>query len=247
MSVGNSSGFVGAIRIDLRRLHETWMELVYPRQRNADQTVLGKWKPQTSGSLLLYRLWSALGVPVTALLYPIVLLGYALRFQARRLDTAVTRIGILGVVVLSVVVWGALTALAQFQITMTSGGVIAVLAAGIVATIAAVLAVVTSRMGGRFSTVLVSYPLAITAILLPPVVAALYSEAAATVIFPQSTSLAKWLLDNVLTFGGINTYLRQQYDLRGIAYVGMWFGLAVPLGWIVGLTVSLANYVRPGE
>ena len=245
MSAANASGFVGAIRIDLKRLHETWMELVYPRQRNADQTVLGKWQPDSTGSRVLYKLWSALGVPVVALLYPVVLFGYFLRFQARRLDSAVTRIGILGVTVLSVVVWGALTLVAQFQIEMTSGGVLAVLAAGIVATVAAILAVVTSRIGGRVSTVLVSYPLAMTAIFLPPVVAGLYSEALANVVFPRSTSLAEWILDNVLTFQGINTYLRQSYDLTGVAYVGMWFGLAVPVGWILGLVVSLANYVRP--
>lgn len=247
MSTANASGFVGAIRIDLKRLHETWMELLYPRQRNADQTVLGKWKPDTTGSKIAYTLWSALGYPVVALLYPFVLFGYFLRFQARSIDSAVTRIGVLGVIVLSVVVWGALTLLAQFRIEMTSGGVIAVLAAGIVATVAAVLAVVTSRIGGRISTILVSYPFAITAIFLPPVVAGLYSEALANVVFPNSESLAEWILDNILAFGGINEYLRRSYDLRGFAYVGMWFGLAVPVGWILGLIVSLANYVRPGR
>lgn len=223
------------------------MELVYPRQRNADQTVLGKYRPDSTGGRIAYTLWSAIGFPVVALLYPFVLFGYFLRFQARRLDNAAARMGIAGVVVLSVVVWGALTALAEFQLDMFSGGVIAVLAAGIVATVAAVLAVVTSRIGGRGTTVLISYPFAITALFLPPVVAALYSEALGSVILPQSYSLAEWLLDNVLTIGGINEYLRRSYDLRGFAYVGMWFGLAVPVGWVLGLIVSLANYVRPSE
>ncbi|MUV89651.1 hypothetical protein GJ629_06885 [Halapricum sp. CBA1109] len=245
MSAANATGIVDGVRIDVRRLHETWMELVYPRQRDAEQTVLGKWKPNTTGSAILYRLWSAIGVPVVALLYPFVLAGYLLRYQARRLDTAVARIGLLGVVVLSVLVWGGLTALAQFQLDLTSGGVVAVLAAGIVATVAAVLAVLTSRVGGRISTVVVSYPLAITAIFLPPVVAALYSATLANVVFPQSNSLAIWILDNVLTVGDLNSYLRQNYDLSGVAYVGMWFGIAVPVGWILGLLVTLANYVRP--
>jgi len=247
MSAATSAGLVGAIRIDLKRLHETWMELIYPRQLNAEQTVLGKWRPDTTGSLLAYRLWAALGVPLIAILYPIVLFGYFLRFQTRRMDNAATRIGVAGVVVLSVLVWGALSLVARFGTEMSTTGVIAVVAAGVVATVSAALALITSRIGGRLSTVLLSYPLAVTAIFLPPVVAGLYSEAVANQIFPQSESLAIWLLDNVLTFGDLNEYLRDNYQLQGPAYAAMWFGIAVPVGWILGTIVTLADYVRPKD
>ncbi|QSG12181.1 putative membrane protein [Halapricum desulfuricans] len=247
MSAANRTGLAGAIRIDLKRLHETWMELIYPRQLDAEQMVLGKWRPETTGSRIAYWLWAGLGAPLVGLLYPLVLFGYVLRYQASKLDSAATRIGVLGVVVVSVVVWGALSALARFQLEMTTAGVITVVAAGAVATASAALAVVTSRVGGRASTVLVSYPLAITAIFLPPVVAALYSQQLAAVVFPQSESLAVWILDNVLTIGDINAYLRNNYDLEGIAYVAMWFGIAVPVGWILGTLVTLANYVRPRD
>ena len=247
MSAATSTGLVGAIRIDLKRLHETWMELIYPRQLNAEQTVLGKWRPDTTGSLLAYRLWAALGVPLIAILYPIVLFGYILRFQTRRMDSAATRIGVAGVVVLSVVVWGALSLVAQFGTEMSTTGVIAVVAAGVVATVSAALALVTSRVGGRLTTVLISYPLAVTAIFLPPVVAGLYSEAVANQVFPQSESLAIWLLDNVLTIGDLNEYLRDNYQLQGPAYAAMWFGIAVPIGWVLGTIVTLADYVRPKD
>ncbi|MCU4716722.1 hypothetical protein [Halapricum hydrolyticum] len=247
MSAANRTGLVGAIQIDLKRLHETWMELIYPRQLEAEQTVLGKWRPQTTGSRIAYQLWAAIGAPVVGLFYPLVLLGYVLRYQASKIDSAATRVGILGVVVLSVVVWGALSVLAQFQLEMSTTGVVAVVAAGVVATVSAVLAILTSRVGGRVSTVLVSYPLAITAIFLPPVVAALYSQQLAEVVFPRSESLAIWLLDNVLTVADINTYLRENYTLQGPAYVGMWFGIAVPIGWVLGTLVTLANYVRPRD
>ncbi|MFW6018815.1 MAG: hypothetical protein ACOCPX_08330 [Halapricum sp.] len=247
MSAANRTGLVEAIRIDLKRLHETWMELIYPRQLDAEQTVLGKWRPETTGSRVAYWLWATIGAPLVGLLYPLVLFGYVLRYQASKLDSAVTRIGLLGVVVLSVVAWGALSALAQFQLDMSYTGVVAVVAAGAVATVSAVLAVLTSRVGGRASTVLISYPLAITAIFLPPVVAALYSQQLAAVVFPRSESLAIWLLDNVLTVADINTYLRENYTLQGPAYVGMWFGIAVPVGWILGTLVTLANYVRPRD
>ncbi|MFW5978172.1 MAG: hypothetical protein ACOCP2_02930 [Halohasta sp.] len=247
MSAASSTGLVDAIRIDLKRLHETWMELIYPRQLNAEQTVLGKWRPDTTGSLLAYRLWAILGVPLIAVLYPLVLFGYFLRFQTRRVDSAATRIGVLGVVVLSVVVWGALSLVAQFATQMSTTGVVAVVAAGVVATVSAALALVTSRIGGRFTTVLISYPLAVTAIFLPPVVAGLYSEAVASQVFPQSESLAIWILDNILTVGDINTYLRENYQLQGLAYAGMWFGIAVPVGWFLGTIVTLADYVRPKD
>jgi len=247
MSAPTQTGIAGAIRIDLKRLHETWMELIYPRQLDAEQTVLGKWRPQTTGSRIAYRLWGAIGAPIVGLLYPLVLVGYVLRYQARKLDSAVTRIGIAGVVVLSVVVWGALSVLARYQLEMSTTGVTAVVAASLVATVSAALAVVTSRIGGRASTVLISYPLAITAIFLPPVVAGLYSEAVANYIFPQSESLAEWLLENVLTIGGLNDYLWNNYELEGVAYVGMWFGIAVPVGWLLGTLVTLANYVRPRD
>ena len=47
MSVASES-IIGGVKIDLRRLHETWMELVYPRQRGAGDTVLGRWTPTHS-------------------------------------------------------------------------------------------------------------------------------------------------------------------------------------------------------
>jgi hypothetical protein len=49
----------------------------------------------------------------------------------------------------------------------------------------------------------------------------------------------------VLYVGGLNTLIRRNFELEGLAYVGMWFGLAVPVGWFIGLVVSLADLVRP--
>ncbi|PSP85239.1 hypothetical protein BRC83_03225 [Halobacteriales archaeon QS_1_68_17] len=243
MSTGTEEGVVAAIRIDLQRMHETWMELIYPRQVDADQTVLGKWQPTTGREEVTYRTWALLGVPVVAVVYPLVLLGFLIRFQSRRLDSTATRLGVLGVVLLSLVVWGGLTAVARLR--FSTGGFLAVLAASLVATVAAALAVVFGRVGGRGTTVLFAYPFGVTALFLPPVVAALYSPALADVVFPRSTSIAIWLLDNVLTVGGLNEIVRRQYDLRGVAYPIMWFGLAVPVGWFLGVVVTLADLVRP--
>ncbi len=241
--VATPGSLAHAVRVDLKRLHETWMELVFPRQRGADETVLGKWKPSTASGKVGYRIWSALGMVALAVLYPLAVLGFATRYYARRLDGAATRLGLAGVVVLTAVVWGALTAVARYR--LESRGFLAVGAASVVATVSAALSVVFSRVGGRATTILVAYPFAVTAVFLPPVVAAFYSPTLADLIFPQSESIAAWFLDNVLTVGDLNDYLRTQYDLTGVGYVAMWFGISIPVGWLLGGMVTLANLVRP--
>ncbi len=246
MSV-RSDGIIGGVKIDLRRLHETWMELVYPRQREAGDTVLGRWTPDTQLGMVLYRAWSAIGVPVIAFLYPLVLFGAFIRFQTRRIGRTATSLGLLGVILLSLVVWGALTALARFQLDLIAGGFLAIALAGGVATVSAALAVGARAVGGRGTTVLLAYPFAMTAIFLPPVVAALFSRTLAAIILPNSTAIAQWLLDNALAPVGLATLFSETFELEGIGYVLMWLALSFPVGWILGSLVTLADLVRPTE
>jgi hypothetical protein len=133
------------------------------------------------------------------------------------------------------------------RIRFSTEGFLAVAAAGTVAVLSTVLALVFSRIGGRLTTVLLAYPFGVVAVFLPPVVAALYSPTLAAVVFPGSESFAVWLLDNVLVVGDLNARLRARFELVGYAYVGMWAGLAVPVGWLFGFVVTLANLVRPTE
>ncbi|WP_336337726.1 hypothetical protein [Haloarcula brevis] len=249
MSTG-SHGVVGGIRIDLNRLHETWMELVYPRQRNATDTVLGTWTPDSAVGMALYRLWSALGVPVIALVYPLVLCGVVLRYQTRRIDGTATRLGVVGVVLLSALVWGGLAALARYEpgrINLVSGGFTAVAVAGGVATLSAALAVTFRRVGGRGTTVVLAYPFAVTAVFLPPVVAALYSTTVAAVVIPASDSLSRWFLYEVLASVGLAEFFIQNFERDDIAHILIWLGISIPVGWVLGLLVTLADLVRPTE
>jgi len=247
MSAGNQQSIVAGLKYDLRRMHETWMEIIYPRQRGAADTVLGKWQPDTQGAMILYRLWSAIGAPIVGVIYPFVLLGAMFRFGVRGVDSASTRLGLVGVLLLSVLVWGALAAVGRFGMNLRTGGFIALVAAGVVATVSAGLAVTFKRVGGRVVTVALAYPFGVTAIFLPPVVAALYSPAIAALVLPGSDNLAHWLLWNVLDVGGLAEYLVENFDREGFAYVLMWFGLAVPVGWLLGILVTLADLVRPKE
>jgi len=247
MSAGNQQSIVAGLKYDLRRMHETWMEIIYPRQRDAADTVLGKWQPDTQGAMILYRLWSAIGAPIVGVIYPFVLLGAMFRFGVRGVDSASTRLGLVGVLLLSVLVWGALAAVGRFGMNLRTGGFIALVAAGAVATVSAGLAVTFKRVGGRVVTVALAYPFGVTAIFLPPAVAALYSPAIADLVIPGSDNLAHWLLWNVLDVGGLAEYLVENFDREGFAYVLMWFGLAVPVGWLLGILVTLADLVRPKE
>ena len=233
----------GDVVVDLKRFHEHWMGLIYPRQINAEGTVLGKWRPTTKGGMYRYRLWSIFGALVVALTYPLVLLGTIIRFHVRRIDAGAARLGLLGVILLSVLAWGGLAVFARARFPFE--GFVAVVAAGGVATVSAVLAIFFARIDGRTTTVLFAYPFAMTAIFLPPVVAALYSPALADLVFPRSESLAIWILGNVFEPLGLREGIHERFDLVGFAYVLMWFGIAVPVGWVLGILVTLADVVRP--
>ena len=235
-------GLVQGIRIDVVRLHETWMELVFPRQRTAVHRVLGKWKPRTSGDKLKYRLWAAIGLPIVTVLYPLLLVGFAVRFNARRLDSATAKLGIVGVVLLAALLWGGLTALARMRLAFD--GFLAVGVASAVAVVSAGLAAAFSRVGGRGTTVFLGYPFAMNAVFLPPVVAALYDPSLSGVL-ERSETLAIFLLDNLLYVYGINDYLRASFSLEGLGVVLMWVAIATPLGWLLGLVVTLADLIRP--
>lgn len=238
-------GVVHGIKVDLRQLHEYWMALVFPRQRSGGHSVLGRWTPSTTRGMIAYRLWSVLGTAIVAVLYPLMLLGVMTRFYSRRVDLLLAWIGVFGVVIVAGLVWGALTVVAHFQ--LSHEGFLAVAAAAAVATAAAGVAAVTTKFGGRLTTVVFAYPAAMTAIFLPPIVAALFSPFLGDVVFPRNEAIAIWILDNVLHVGDLNAWLREQYELDEVGHVLMWFGISVPLGWFLGILVSLADLIRPAE
>jgi hypothetical protein len=247
MSTEQRDGVVDGVRLDVQRLHETWMELLFPRQRGAQHSVLGKWKPSTTGDKVKYRVWAALGVPLVAVLYPLMLLGVVVRFYSQRFDSLATRIGLGGTILVMTVIWGALTALVRFYGGFGQPGFIAVLVASITAVVSSALAFVFWAKGGRATTVLLAYPFGVTAILLPPVVAAFYSDAVGAIVFTQSRQIAIVLLNQVFEPIGLAEVLRDRFELQGVAFALMWFGIAVPLGWLLGLVVTLANLTRPRD
>lgn len=238
-------GVIHGIKVDVRRLHEHWMGLMFPRQRSGGHSVLGRWTPSTTRGKIGYRLWSVLGMLIVGVLYPLMLVGVMTRFYSRRVNLLLAWIGVFGVVILAAVVWGALTVVAHFQ--LSHEGFLAVGAAAAVATVAAFIAAITTKFGGRLTTIIFAYPAAMTAIFLPPIVAALFSPYLGDLVFPRNEAIAIWILDNVLVVGDINEWLRDQYELDEVGHVLMWFGISVPIGWLLGILVSLADLIRPAN
>ena len=235
---------IGGIRVDVARLHGSWMGVAFDYELKGSYSVVENWHPQSTVDAVFYRLWAALGIIPLMVAYPLVVMGLATRFYARRLDRWSASLGVAGVVFVSTVVWGALTAVTYLSPVATEG-LVAVAIASVVATVSSVLGLYATRRGGRVSTIVLGYPLGMTALFLPPVVASLYSPILASVVFPRSTTLAILLLDTVLQVGGIAEVIRASFELEGIAYVGMWFSLAVPLGWLLGGIVTLSEFIRP--
>lgn len=236
-----------AIRVDVRRLFDTWMECAFPRQRDVEHSVLGRWRPESFRDKALYWLWAAVGIPLIAVVYPTTVVGLGVRFYASRFDSAQSRLGLVGVVLVMIIVWGLLTLAAYIGLSVQA--VQAVAGASLVAIVSAILAVVFTRRGGRVTTVALAYPFAVTAIFLPPVVAALYSPTVANAVLPESDRIAIYILDELLPRlprgARASSFLRTNYELVGGAYALMWFGIAVPVGWVFGLIVTLADLVRP--
>ncbi|WP_254809897.1 hypothetical protein [Natronosalvus amylolyticus] len=236
-------GIVAAVKVDLALLHGAWMELIFPRQRGRGHSVMGKWKPETLPQKIGYALWSAIGALGLLLVYPLTVIGLATRFYAAKLDSTATRLGIVGATGVALLFWGILTVIAHIQLPWDA--FLAVAAASGVATLSTALAATCSKFGGRPLSVALAYPFAMTALFLPPVVAALVTPSLEPHVLEPSYDLAVWLLDTVLVFGDLNTYLRDNYQLEGVAYAGMWLGFSFPLGWFLGAMVALANVVRP--
>ncbi len=232
-----------AMRVDLSWLHRTWVAVGFPERRGSD-AVVDRWRPETTRGLAAYRLWAVLGALLLVVVYPLFVIGLATRFYARRIDRLSASLGFLGVALVSLLAWGVLSAITYLS-PVAFEGFVSVVVAGVVATASAVLALFFTRRPSRLSTVALGYPFGVTALFLPPVVASLYSPTLASIVFPSSQSIAIWLLDNVLAVGGLAAFIRASFDLQGVAYVGMWFLLAVPTGWVLGALVTLTNRARP--
>ena len=163
------------------------------------------------------------------------------------IEFSIEKIGAIGVFLLAVLVWGGLAALVEFQLDFPAQEANAIIAASVVAILATGLALVFRAIDGRPVTVIFSYPFGMTAIFLPPLVAALLSDQIAQFTIVYSEEIAVFLQDEVLAEVGLKDYFVRNFDRNGGAYVIMWVVISVPLGWILGIMVTLADFIRPKD
>lgn len=234
---------ISAIRADLQFLHESWMALFFPHQRGGGHPVLGRYRPQEWYKRLGYYLLALVGIPVAIAVYPFVIVGFTIRLATMAFAQMAARLGLFGVFVAVGILWGLLAILAFFQLDTAEFA--AMTAAAGVATVAAAGAVAAHDAGGRGTTVAFAYPAGVTAIFLPPIVAALLWEPLGDVLLPASDRLAALILDKLLFVFGLNDLIRGAFDLDGPGFLGMWLSLSLVVGWSLGILVSLADTVRP--
>jgi hypothetical protein len=240
--MGTPRDLLTAAAVDLRRLLAAWRDIGFSRQAD-EYSVQDRWNPDSSGERLAFWLWSVLGVALISAVYPFAALGFWVRYVGRRIDRLVAGLGVLVFIAVAAVLWGGLTALAWDR--LPTAGFRAVLAASIVATASVGFSWAFARHGSRRLTLVFAYPFAVAAVFLPPVTAALVSPTLGDLILPGSELFAEWILTNVLVIGDLSTVLRQQFELAGVAFIGLWFGFAIPIGWALALLVTLADTIRP--
>lgn len=241
--MGTSRDLLTAVQVDLARLLAAWRDLAFDRPTNEYAT--RRWRPNGVVKHVAYTIWSILGAVLIAIVYPFAALGFWIRYVARQVDRVVAGLGVLVIGGTVALLWGALSALAWNR--LPAAGFRAVLAASIAATVSVACSWAFAHYRSRTLTLVLAYPFAVAAVFLPPVTAALYSPTFGSVVLSGSTSLAAWLLNTVLAVGGLGEAIHQHFNLAGFAFVGMWFGFAVPIGWAFGLLVTLADAIRPRE
>lgn len=121
-----------------------------------------------------------------------------------------------------------------------TSGFIALLGASTIAILSASIAVLFFLAPGKWKTIGLAYPFTLNVVLLPPLIIAYY-EPVFTSVWSYSTAFAVWILDTLLNYNGINTYLRQNYTMTNGLYILMWFAMSYPAGWVLGSGIHVSK------
>jgi len=146
------------------------------------------------------------------------------------------------VTLVAAVVWGIglIYGAARFGVS----GFVALFGASLIAVLSASIAVLFFLVPGKRKTIGLAYPFTLNVVLLPPLIIAYY-EPILSFVWEYSTYTAVWILDTLLHYYDINTYLRQNYTMTKSGYIMMWFGISYPIGWILGSSVYVSKSYGP--
>lgn len=230
---------------DLTRLHEVWMELVFPRQRTYHRSVLGKWRPTTGIDRAKYYSWGMIGIAVLTVLYPALILGLVTRTTTQQLDAGVESLGLVGAGAVLTVAWGGVAALATVAMPARVGYY--VVGACLLGLGSAGLIVWIAGARRSPSAALLLYPAGVTSVLLPPLAMLLFSGQVGGWVFPRDAAIAEVLLNNLARAVGAERLLGQGPVLRGAVYALLWIVVALPAGVALERLVGFADTIRPEQ
>lgn len=91
---------------------------------------------------------------------------------------------------------------------------------------------------GFLIRVLLLYPVALGIGILPFAAAALASPTFGPWFRSASTHFAIIVLDSVFAAGGLDEWIRATFDLAGVNYFLMWFGIVLATGWSIGVAIE---------
>lgn len=125
------------------------------------------------------------------------------------------------------------------SVRLGPSGFVSLFGASIIAIVSAALMVLFALAPGRKNTVVLAYPFAVNAILLPPIVIAIY-EPVLSFIWDWSELVAIFFLNEIVGIFGYDTTLRENFEMTEQRYLLMWFILAYPIGW----TLAFGGYIQ---
>jgi hypothetical protein len=227
---------------DIIFIHNKWMELLFERQVDP-HPVVGKEKPNSEIGFLLHYIWSIFGVLITIVAYPAFISGLTMRkiFISRILGF-VDKYSIMTSISILVIIWSLLSILSY---SISSGeNTLAVASASIVAVTSALISYYSRKYFGRLSTLLISYPAAYTAFLLPPVTFALIHSSSGSFILEFSSTVVIAFKNIIAEPLGIRNAISETFDLVGINYLILWIVISTVMGWITAFTVEVSKKIR---
>jgi hypothetical protein len=224
------------IKKDVVNIHSIWMSVAYPYQ-SREHSILGKWRPETTVSRIVFFIWAVIGLAPSVAFYPILLISLVTSATIENLMMRVESKGISKTVQLFLVAWLALTT----AIYARSGQdeAVAVLVSSIIAIANLLVSIVFRYRGSRSTTYLISYPTAYNSVFIPPIVAAVISSEIGSKLLSINIVFANKILEILPRV--ISETIYTQFSIEGLGHIIMWFILSTLIGWLTAAAVILGK------
>lgn len=225
---------------DFKSIHAHWMDILYDRYSDP-HPVLGSETPETKTGRALKGTWFTIGVVLSIILYPIVLTGLILRFVIiKKLNRFISNNGMLVALVSVFILWFSLIGISYHIEGIETATAMAV--ASTITFASSVVSYFSRKIGGRLSTILLSYPLAYTAILLPPITFSIIHSGYGQELLLLTEEAVHWFQD--VASRQLDLGRSVPKDLVKYGHIAPWVIVSFVLGSITGLIVSISRLLK---